>query len=288
MRDKLLTIGVLTLLAGCSPAEQTMTASEDIKQPAESLAAPNISPTAAPGVAFNYAYDFRLPARRIAVVQEQHAQACEKLGIARCRITGMRFRVHGEDQIEAELALKLAPEIARAFGKEGIAAVEKADGMVVDTRISGDDVGTGIAASIRDEAELKRRIADLEAERDRPGTKSGARADLTSQIEALRSQIQQGKRGRIEAEEALANTPLTFSYGSGGLFPGLDVSGQLGAAVRSGGQIVVGTLAVLIQLAALLLPLLLLVVAFLVARTLIRSRRPARFARERSEPPAEE
>jgi hypothetical protein len=35
------------------------------------MAAPGIAPTAAPGVAFNYKYAFRLPAERISGVQEQ-------------------------------------------------------------------------------------------------------------------------------------------------------------------------------------------------------------------------
>src|SRR5687768_3378362 len=50
---------------------------------------PSIAVTAAPGVAFNYQYGFSLPAERVAAVQEQHAQLCEKIGIAQCRITGM-------------------------------------------------------------------------------------------------------------------------------------------------------------------------------------------------------
>src|SRR4051812_2612282 len=54
---------------------------------------PDIAPRAAPGVAFNYRYAFRLPPKRIAQVQEEHAQACEKLGVARCRITGMLYRL---------------------------------------------------------------------------------------------------------------------------------------------------------------------------------------------------
>jgi hypothetical protein len=36
---------------------------------------PDIAPTAAPGVAFNYAYEFRLPDDRIAPSQEAHAGA---------------------------------------------------------------------------------------------------------------------------------------------------------------------------------------------------------------------
>src|SRR5688572_25971917 len=67
---------------------------------------PNIAITAAPGVAFNYRYAFRLPAQSIASVQEQHAQSCEKLGVNRCRITGMRYRLVNESDIEGMLAFK--------------------------------------------------------------------------------------------------------------------------------------------------------------------------------------
>src|SRR5438309_12132237 len=89
-----------------------------------------IAPTAAPGVAFNYKYAFRLPAERISSVQEEHAQACEKLGIARCRITGMYYHLSGDRNVEARLDFKLDPAIARGFGKEGIAAVAHADGLL--------------------------------------------------------------------------------------------------------------------------------------------------------------
>ena len=85
--------------------------------PADSTASraggPNVGPTAAPGVAFNYRYAFRLAAPRIAAVQEQHAQLCERLTVARCRITGMRYRVVNERDIEAMLAFKLDPAVAR-------------------------------------------------------------------------------------------------------------------------------------------------------------------------------
>ncbi|HEY5711169.1 MAG TPA: hypothetical protein VIT38_04665, partial [Allosphingosinicella sp.] len=72
---------------------------------------PNVGPTAAPGVAFNYHYAFRLAAPRIAQVQEEHAQMCERLTIARCRITGLLYRYIDERNIEARLELKLDPAI---------------------------------------------------------------------------------------------------------------------------------------------------------------------------------
>src|SRR3546814_13333291 len=78
---------------------------------------PNIGVTSAPGVAFNYAYAFRLDDSRIAAVQEEHAAACEALGTTRCRITGMTYRLIRENEVEAQLLFKLRSEELRV-GKE--------------------------------------------------------------------------------------------------------------------------------------------------------------------------
>src|SRR5438045_5771082 len=115
----------LVLLAGCSRADRAdqdnarqQSSPPSIMADESSRDAPGITPTAAPGVAFNYRYAFRLPAERIAGVQEEHAQACEKLGIARCRITGMSFRRTSDREVEARLDFKLDPAIARNFGQQ--------------------------------------------------------------------------------------------------------------------------------------------------------------------------
>lgn len=79
----------IAMLAGCSKAPD----GTDAPAASDTAGAPGIAVTAAPGVAFNYRYGFRLPPRAIAAVQEAHASTCEKLGIARCRITGMDYPV---------------------------------------------------------------------------------------------------------------------------------------------------------------------------------------------------
>ena len=62
------------------------------------------------------ALEQQVPAR-IQIAQEAHAAMCEKLGIARCRITGMRYGLVNEQDVSASLELKLDPAIARQFGK---------------------------------------------------------------------------------------------------------------------------------------------------------------------------
>jgi hypothetical protein len=186
------------------------------------MAPPAIAPTAAPGVAFNYRYAFRLAGERIGAVQEQHASACEKLGITRCRITGMRYRLAGDDDLEAMLAFKLDPALARAIGKEGIAAVTRAEGMLVDAEISGEDVGSKISAARRTEAELDEELKRVEAELARPGLRGPERAELQIRVQQLRDQIRATRATRGEQQETLATTPMVFNYGSGELVPGFD------------------------------------------------------------------
>ncbi len=176
------------------------------------MAPPGISPNAAPGVAFNYSYAFVLPSKAISAVQEQHAGACEKLGLARCRITGMRYSLNGEDSVSAQLTFKLDPALARAFGKEGIAAVVTAKGKLVDAAITGEDVGTQITASQRRSADAQAELSRIEARLAAGGIGDRERAELTEQAARLREQLSGERDTRSSGEEQLANTPMTYNY----------------------------------------------------------------------------
>jgi hypothetical protein len=186
------------------------------------VAAPGgIAPTAAPGVAFNYKYAFRLPAERISAVQEEHAQACEKLGLARCRITGMYYHLTGDRDVEARLDFKVDPAIARAFGKEGIATVSHADGRLVRSEISGTDVGTQIDAANRGEAQQSETLRKIEAQLARSDLKAPERVELQRQAREIRDEIAASKAGKAEKQESLAKTPMSFAYESGDMAPGV-------------------------------------------------------------------
>lgn len=183
-------------------------------------AGPDVGPTAAPGVAFNYRYAFRLAAPRISEVQEQHAQMCERLTVARCRITGMHYRVVNDRDIEAMLAFKLDPALARVFGRQGVEAVVRAEGMLTESEITGTDVGTSIRAAGRSLADLQADLARIEA-RLAGRIPSGERESLEYEAQQLRDQIRALRESRSEQQESLATTPMVFRYGSGDLVPGL-------------------------------------------------------------------
>lgn len=217
-------------------------------------APPAIGPSAAPGVAFNYRYAFRLPGERISTVQEQHAAACEKLGLDRCRITGMRYRVLGEEDVEAMLAFKLDPAIARQFGKNGIEAVARAEGMLVDSEISGEDAGTDIERASRNVAELEEDLRRVEGQLARAGLRASERAELQMQADRIRESIRATRANREERRESLAKTPMVFQYGSGDVAPGFDNRSPLSAALERAGENLVHGFATLLVILVTLVP----------------------------------
>ena len=221
---------------------------------ASTAGGPNVGPTAAPGVAFNYRYAFRLPAERIAQVQEQHARTCEGLGLARCRITGMRYRVVNEHDIEAMLAFKLEPTIARRFGQSGVEAVAEAEGTLVESEITGTDVGSSIRASGRSIAEMTEELRRLEAELARGGKSTTERQQLEYQAQQLRQSIRAQQTTREAQQESLANTPMVFNYGSGDLVPGPDRDPSFRDAARDAWDNFLGGLVILFIIVVTLLP----------------------------------
>ena len=211
LRPTILLLTGAALLASCSQPESGRDESAEMVT-ADMAAPPAVAPAAAPGVAFSYHYAFVLPDERIASVQEQHAAACEKLGPARCRVTGMSYELLEEDRIRGQLRFKLAPDLARRFGTEGIAAVVEADGKLVRSAIDGDDAGSAISESQARSAELRTQLARLEQRLAARGLSDDERAELQRQAEAIRAQLTAERNTRSADEERLANTPMTFDY----------------------------------------------------------------------------
>ncbi|HEX9963379.1 MAG TPA: DUF4349 domain-containing protein [Allosphingosinicella sp.] len=249
---------------------QTMDASESAPVSADSAAGrsprpPGVAPTAAPGVAFNYRYAFRLPAENIGRVQEEHAQACEKLGVERCRITAMNYRDDGERHVDAQLAFKLDPALARAFGRDGISAVTRAQGELLQAAITGTDVGSEIAAATRIQSQQADEVRRIEQQLARPGLSSGERVELQQQLQALRDSIRAGQSEQTGRRQLLANTPVTFDYRAG------KTGGRLERAIADAADNFTGAgITALIVLVTLLPWLVLLLLLWLLWRWLNR------------------
>ena len=222
----------------------------DVAAPPGMSAPGGIAVTAAPGVAFAYHYAFRLPSTRIAAAQEAHALACEKLGIARCRITGMRYRLLGENNVEAMLAFKLDPAIARDFGKKGIGVVEAAQGTLVDAEITGTDAGAAISRLNVQRSRAADELKRIDTELARPKLTAEERITLQTQRAEIVQTIAANKDSTAEQQESLADTPMVFDYGSGKAVRGFDASSPLTSAADTAIGSVQVTIAVILGLLA--------------------------------------
>ncbi|HEY0148434.1 MAG TPA: DUF4349 domain-containing protein [Allosphingosinicella sp.] len=225
---KALAVMLLLSAAACGGGEEKERRSADLKTfnveegattdasaPGAPPRPPQISPTAAPGVAFDYRYGFRLPPDRIGAVQEQHAAACEKLGPDRCRITGMTYEQDRDDDVSAQLLLRLDPQLARRFGREASDAVVRAEGLIASAEITGEDVGSAIESDQQAQTnmgESLRRIEGQLAEKGRSGTE---RAELQRQAEELRQSMRMGEQTIGARRKQLATTPMTLRYVAG-------------------------------------------------------------------------
>ncbi|HXG82195.1 MAG TPA: DUF4349 domain-containing protein [Sphingomicrobium sp.] len=216
-------LALVTGLAACSQREE---AAEDLRTfdveeqaapevQSEPSRAPGIVPTAAPGVAFNYRYGFRLPDANISAAQEEHAAACEKLGLSRCRITGMTYELDSRDRVNATLRLSIDPLLARGFGKDAIAVVEKHDGRLRFAEITGEDQNPALDDAARRQGSASQRIAQLEADLAKARSEN-ERVQLREQIRQLRAEIEQARSQAVEAEAKIQRTPMAFNYQGGG------------------------------------------------------------------------
>lgn len=227
----------LFVLAACSGNEETgkdTNARSDVASeaaaPAEIAAAdatseavegepPKIGPEAAPNLAFEYNYAFKLPDKKIGAVQQEHVEACAVLGNARCQVIDMKFEQQ-EDDVQASLAFNLDPTIAFKFGRDAIASVEKAEGVLADGNVTGTNVGGEIEDSQGRSALLQGQLDRLEKRLAAKGLAPKERASLADRAEDLRKQLDDEQDGRAKGEGKLAMTPVQFTYTSDGGVPG--------------------------------------------------------------------
>jgi Domain of unknown function (DUF4349) len=218
-----------------------------------------VSPSVAPGVAFQYQYDFRVPGEQIEAVQDEHAAACETLGLSRCQITGLSFNQSENGYPHGRMEFLLDPAIARKFGRDAIASVEKAEGVLATSNVEGENVGADIATSQVRSAGIEAEVKRIEARLAGKGLANDERVELRRRAEELRAMLGNEKQQRREGEARIATTPVAFNY-SGNM--GIGGSGAFGDAWSASSNSMTTMLSVLLMLAGVVLPWLLPIALF--------------------------
>ncbi len=217
-------------------------------------AGPNIGTAAAPDVAFTYRYGFRLGADRIAAVQGQHQEICERLTLARCRITGMSYRADNARDVEAMLAFAVDPAMAGAFSREAVQNVTAAEGAIAESEITGENAGTPLRANQRGRADLEADLARIETRLRGLDPMSAEKSGLETRAAQLRTQIRAMREAGDAQQATLATTPVLFRYGSGRHAPGPAPTPTLGETARDSGETALAGLLLLLRLIIIAAP----------------------------------
>lgn len=250
-------LAALALLAGCDDANR---APADAKGQSEFASAANAEAFASTGTGFDYRYAYRLPGSRVKGVLQSNADACDRIGPARCRILAMRYRVDDGNHTRAVLTIRIDPSIARAFGDAVTRNVSGSDGVLTDTEITGAD-STATARSV---AVIKRLQDQLQNARSSSSPEGQARA---ARIQNALSTI-----AEVEASQGqtLANAPMLFTYESSSALAGL---GSSEANFRTAGQTLENSVAQLVQVLASIGPwCLLMLLVVLLLRWIVHGR----------------
>lgn len=282
LRHRLLLPLVATALlaAGCSqPAEEEDPSSGPAaaEVASDATAAPGADPRVAPGVAFVYRFNFELADDAVSQAQDRHVAACERLGTARCRVTGLRYNQEEGGPVSASLSFLLDPGLARGFARDAVASVRDLDGTLLDSSVGGEDVGTGITASQQASAAMGGDLARIEQRLRQPGLRAGERRDLSAQAERLRGELRSAEQERRGGEARLASTPVEFAYSGTTGVAGFDRSRPFASAWAASTDSFGSAAAFVLMLVGLLLPWALMAGGVVLAVRFLRSRlaRPA-------------
>ena len=253
-------LSAVALLAGCSKAEHSAYAPQSKPEAASAVdsKAPDGKQSIAvslPRIAYSYELGFRIARRDMAALQQRHADACVRLGPTQCQIIAM----HQESDAGTgggELNLAVAAPRARSFTADLARLAGDSGGEQVSSSLTGEDLSKKLIdtdARIKARTVMRDRLMQVLATRQGKVSElveaEKAVADANEEIDAARSELAD-MQGRVDFSQ------IKIAYrdgGSSGLFvPVREAFGDIGGLIGF-------TIAGLIRLLAVILPLALLV-----------------------------
>lgn len=211
-------------------------------------------PVSTPKIAYVYSYGYRIGASEIAPLQRKHADLCEKQGPQICRIVAMSSSGEEGDYAHGELHLLVAAPRARAFGVDLAKVADDAGGSEVSSSITGEDLSKQIVDT---EARLKARTLLRDRLMDVLASRKGSVAELVEAergVAQVNEEIDQARAWLTEMNTRVDFSQVNIEYDSGSPSSG-GFFAPIRAVFGSLGSILGTTIAALIGLAAVLLPL---------------------------------
>ena len=172
-------------------------------------------------LAYRYGVGLELPAVNVAQVAEAHEAACRSAGAGVCQILGSTLTEYSQDNVHASLSLRAEPGWLAAF-REGLKSdAEDADGRIVETTVSAEDLTRSIVdteARLNTQLVLRERLNALLADRTEADVEEllaverelarvqGDIDSATSQLEVMRRRVEMSV---LDLSYASARQPFT-------------------------------------------------------------------------------
>lgn len=253
---------LLLLAEACSQAPKGGTVTTmDVTE--EAPAAPVAAATGAsspvkvsvPQIAYVYRHAYRVPEGAIGTVQDRHIALCDRLGPLACRVIEMQRQTSDGELAGGSLKLVVRAPLARTFGRALATAAARSGGSEADSSIAAEDLSKQMVDT---EARLRAKQALADRLMELLRTRTGPVADLVAaerSVADVQEEIDAARSWLIEARGRVAMSTFELSYeagvGNGFTAPLRELFGTMAGFF---GQ----SLALLIQLVAVLLPWLVL------------------------------
>jgi len=188
-------------------APKLLNANDSAKSEADAVATTPLT-VALPKIAYDYKYNFLLPADQVAAAQQAHIAACDRLGLGRCQLVSSE----SGNGNAASLKLRVASDMARRFSADLVASVAKAGGRAVDQSISAEDVSKEISdtnARIHQRELLIQRLTQILQ------TRAGKVSELVEaerSVAAAQEELDQAKAWLTELQGRVAMSDVEITY----------------------------------------------------------------------------
>ncbi len=265
------TISVFAL-AACSENTHEMTASSDVALAEADVAAEVVSapsapesadiPVDEPQIAYTYRLGFDLPLDSIRQVQQSHVAMCEELGSNGCRVISMNQARDSDEYSSGNLHIAVSANKARDFAKKLETTTGEADGELVSSSLTGEDLSKQIVdteARLRSRELLRDRLMQILASRN--GT-VGELVEAERAVAQVNQEIDQARSWLETMRTRVAFSEMTIRYEAGEVSA---VSGSFGepieAAWNSLGTVLGSTIAFMMMAGTVLFPIIFLLLA---------------------------
>jgi hypothetical protein len=205
-------------------------------------------------LAYSYQYGLSVLPSRLRAVVARHEALCADAGPTQCQVIGSSISEQDEERISGDLEIRAAPLWLKNFRDRLSVDAKDAGGRMFQSDVKSEDLSRQIVdteAALRAKTTLRDRLQQLLA------TRPGKLADLL-EVERELAQVQ----GEIDATQSelammrarVATSDVKIHYQSTASVPPNGAWAPIGRALGSVAGIFAMTLAVMIRLAAIVLP----------------------------------